>query len=72
VSKSVAVLNTCRQLETGTVHSAFAAQLTTEERVEMERYNRKGPWKQKEDQEEQDFLGVRWCNKSQNRCLLIS
>jgi mono/diheme cytochrome c family protein len=27
-------------------------QLTTEERVEMERYNRKGPWKQKEGQEE--------------------
>jgi len=27
-------------------------QLTAEERVEMERYNRKGPWKAKEDPEE--------------------
>src|SRR5208282_2638562 len=27
-------------------------QLTMEERAEMERYNRKGPWKQKEGQEE--------------------
>jgi len=39
-------------------------QLTMEERVEMERDDPKGPLEHEKDQEEQEFLGVRQCNKA--------